>query len=137
MYWIGGKKRFLYYPYAKWLNTTKVPSQGAYITAGGVARNKFLPTPACIQHYPMMLTANGCDSNAVTWQQAQALGLLPADYLNCTECVPHNRFYVQSRDMNFEHLEHDCNVDVSILAANDIVAEEYEIDCMADLGYSL
>jgi hypothetical protein len=42
----------------------------------------------------MMLTANGCDSNAVTWQQAQVLGLLPADYLNCTECVPHNRFYV-------------------------------------------
>ena len=94
VYWIGGKKRFLYYPYAKWLNTTKVQSQEVYITAGGVARKNFLPTPACIQHYPMMLTANGCDSNAVTWQQAQAQGLLPADYLNCTECVPHNRFYV-------------------------------------------
>jgi len=83
VYWIGGKKRFLYYPYAKWLNTTKVQSQGAYITAGGVARLNRLPTPACMQHYPMMLTANGCDSNAVTWQQAQALGLLPADYMTC------------------------------------------------------
>ena len=37
VYWIGGKKRFLYYPYAKWLNTTKVQSQGIYIKAGGVA----------------------------------------------------------------------------------------------------
>jgi hypothetical protein len=83
VYWIGGKKKFLYYPYAKWLNTTKVQSQGAYITAGGVARLNRLPTPACMQHYPMMLTANGCDSNAVTWQQAQAQGLLPADYMTC------------------------------------------------------
>jgi hypothetical protein len=83
VYWIGGKKKFLYYPYAKWLNTTKVQSQGAYITAGGVARLNRLPTPACMQHYPMMLTANGCDSNAVTWQQAQAQGLLPPDYMTC------------------------------------------------------
>ena len=83
VYWIGGKKKFLYYPYSKWLNTTKVQSQGAYITAGGVARQKRLPTPACMQHYPMMLTANGCDSNAVTWQQAQAQGLLPPDYMTC------------------------------------------------------
>jgi len=83
VYWIGGKKRFLYYPYAKWLNTTKVQTQDAYITAGGVARQRRLPTPACMQHYPMMLTANGCDRNAVTWQQAQAQGLLPADYMTC------------------------------------------------------
>ena len=83
VYWIGGKKMLLYYPYAKWLNTTKVQSQGAYINTGGVARNNCLPTPACIQPYPMMLSANGCDRNAVTWQQAQAQGLLPADYLNC------------------------------------------------------
>jgi hypothetical protein len=83
VYWIGGKKMLLYYPYAKWLNTTKVQSQGAYITAGGVARLNRLPTPACMQHYPMMLTANGCDRNAVTWQQAQAQGLLPPDYMTC------------------------------------------------------
>jgi hypothetical protein len=83
VYWIGGMKILLYYPYAKWLNTTKVQSQGAYITAGGVARQRRLPTPACMQHYPMMLTANGCDRNAVTWQQAQAQGLLPADYMTC------------------------------------------------------
>jgi len=82
-YWIGGKKKFLYYPYAKWLNTTNVQSQGTYITAGGVARQNRLPTPACMQHYPMMLSANGCDANVVTWQQAQAIGLLPPNYMTC------------------------------------------------------
>jgi hypothetical protein len=84
-YWIGSKKRFLYYPYAKFLNTDKVKSQGAYITAGGVARQHRLPTPACIQPYPMMLCHNksGCDVNPVLWQQAQAQGLLPPDYLKC------------------------------------------------------
>jgi hypothetical protein len=62
-----------------------VQSQGAYITAGGVARNNCLPTPACIQHYPMMLCHNksGCNVNPVLWQQAQAQGLLPPDYLKC------------------------------------------------------
>ncbi len=90
VYWISGKRRFLYYPYTKWLNTDKVQSQGAYITAGGVARNNCLPTPACIQHYPMMLCHNhlSCNINPVTWQQAQAQGLLPADYLNCRSTKP-------------------------------------------------
>jgi hypothetical protein len=60
-----------------------VQSQGAYITAGGVARLNRLPTPACMQHYPMMLNANGCDSTVVTWQQAQARGFLPSDYMTC------------------------------------------------------
>jgi triacylglycerol lipase len=83
VYWIGGKKKFVYYPYSKWLNTTKVQSQGTYITAGGVARQRRLPTPSCMQHYPMMLSANGCDSSAVTWQQAQAQGLLPPNYMTC------------------------------------------------------
>jgi hypothetical protein len=84
-YWIGGKRKFLYYPYTKFLNTDKVQSQGAYITAGGVARQNRLPTPACIQPYPMMLCHNksGCDVNPVLWQQAQAQGLLPPDYLKC------------------------------------------------------
>ena len=84
-YWIGGKKKFLYYPYAKWTDTDKVQSQGVYITAGGVARNNCLPTPACIQHYPMMLCHNhlSCNINPVTWQEAQAQGLLPPDYLKC------------------------------------------------------
>lgn len=84
-YWIGGKKKFMFYPYTKFLNTDKVQSQGAYITAGGVARNNCLPTPACIQHYPMMLCHDhqSCNINPVTWQQAQAQGLLPPDYLNC------------------------------------------------------
>ena len=84
-YWIGGKRKFLYYPYTKFLNTDKVQSQGAYITAGGVARQNRLPTPACIQPYPMMLCHNksGCNVNPVLWQQAQAQGLLPPDYLKC------------------------------------------------------
>ena len=85
VYWIGGTKNLMYYPYAKWLNTTKVQSQGLYINAGGVARNNCLPTPSCIQHYPMMLCHDhqSCNINPVTWQQAQAVGLLPPDYLNC------------------------------------------------------
>lgn len=84
-YWISGKKKFLYYPFTKWTNTAKVQPQSIYITAGGVARNNCLPTPACIQPYPMMLSHNhmSCNINPVTWQEAQAQGLLPSDYLNC------------------------------------------------------
>lgn len=91
VYWIGGKKKYIFYPYAKFLNTEKVQSQGAYIKAGGVARNNCLPTPACIQPYPMMLCHNksGCNINPVTWQQAQAQGLLPPDYLNCPTLPKH------------------------------------------------
>ena len=86
IYWIGGKKKFMYYPYAKWLNTTKVQSQGTYINAGGVARSNCLPTPPCIQHYPMMLSHNhtSCNINPITWQEAQLAGLLPPNYLNCS-----------------------------------------------------
>jgi hypothetical protein len=139
VYWIGGKKKFLYYPYAKWLNTTKVPSQGDYITAGGVARNKFLPTPACIQHYPMMLAANGCDSNAVTWQQAQALGLLPADYLNCTECVPHNRFYVHHEIPYGENLltgqEHNDALNEALLMGSNLEPESVAALVYGEAGF--
>jgi hypothetical protein len=55
--------------------------------------------------------------------------------MNCTICVPHDSGYVQNRDMNFEHLEDECTVDV--LGENIVVAEDHEIDCMADLGHSL
>ena len=78
------KKKFML-PNTKRLYTAKVQSQGAYIETGGVARQHRLPTPECIRHYPMMICHNksGCYVNPVTWQQAQAVGLLPSDYLKC------------------------------------------------------
>ena len=55
---------------------------------GGLAKATNLPTPACMQHYPPMLAHNGCNVDVVTWQQAKAVGLLPADYMNCPPCEP-------------------------------------------------
>lgn len=80
-YWIGGKKYPIYYPYAKWLNTDQVQSQNIYITAGGVARNNCLPPPPSKQPFPMTYSANGCDVNYNTWQQAQAAGQLPTNFV--------------------------------------------------------
>lgn len=85
--YIGSKKKIFYKPTTKSVSSftpygTNI-SQGLYITAGGVAKKNHLPTPPCLQHFPMMLSHNGCDVNYYTWQQAQSAGLLPSDYLNC------------------------------------------------------
>lgn len=90
--YIGTKKKLFYKPTTKSVASftpygTNI-SQGLYITAGGVAKNNCLPTPDCLQHFPMMLSHNGCDRNFYTWQQARDAGLLPKNYLQCdNSCV--------------------------------------------------
>lgn len=90
--YIGTKKKLFYRPTTKNVgNFTPrgdTVSQSTYITAGGLAKATNLPTPACMQHYPPMLAHNGCNVDVVTWQQAKAVGLLPADYMNCPPCEP-------------------------------------------------
>ncbi|MBM3456428.1 MAG: hypothetical protein FJX80_15045 [Bacteroidetes bacterium] len=83
---IGGKLRLINKPFSK--NET-INSQGLYITTGGVSRKNCLPTPYCLQHYPMMLNhsnnISSCNVNVVTWQDAQKIGLLPSNYMNCSK----------------------------------------------------
>lgn len=46
--------------------------------------NKCLPTPPCKQSFPMIINnTNTCASFYLTPQEAQADGLLPADWMNC------------------------------------------------------
>ena len=88
------KKKLFYRPTTKSVDNFspngEMMSQGLYITAGGVSKKNNLPTPACMQHYPPMLSHTGCDSNVVTWQQAKAVGIVPPDYMNCPPCVVTN-----------------------------------------------
>ena len=89
--YIGSKKKIFYKPTTKSVSSftpygTNL-SQGLYITAGGVARRTNLPTPHYLQHFPLMLSHNGCDADYYTWQQARAAGLLPSDYLSCFPCI--------------------------------------------------
>jgi hypothetical protein len=92
--YIGTKKKIFYRPTTKNVDNFspygEMMSQGLYITAGGVSKKNNLPTPPCKQHYPPMLSHNGCDIDVVTWQQAKAVGILPPDYLNCPPCVVTN-----------------------------------------------
>ena len=78
-YHIGGKK-IIRMPYSKNYNMLAV-SQGQYITAGGVAKNSCLPTPANKQPFPMVLNHDsGCQVNYANWVDAQNAGALPADW---------------------------------------------------------
>jgi hypothetical protein len=56
-------------------------SQGEYMAGGRIGRRECLPTPATKQHFPFTLVHNGCDTNYMTWQEAQAAGALPAGYI--------------------------------------------------------
>jgi hypothetical protein len=85
--YIGTKKKIFYNPTTKNVANFspygEMMSQGVYITAGGLAKNKNLPTPSCMQHYPPMLSHKGCDTNVITWQEAKAVGIMPPDYMDC------------------------------------------------------
>jgi hypothetical protein len=77
-YYIGTKK-YVRMPYAKNFNQPAV-SYGQYISSGGVAKKKCLPTPSYSQPFPNKVNNNslsGCSVNAITWQQAKDVGLLP------------------------------------------------------------
>jgi hypothetical protein len=93
-YYIGTKK-YIRMPYAKNFNQLPV-SQGQYINTGGLYKKECLPTPANKQPFPMKLNHNnmtrhlgtkstsnigiGCQTNYLTWQEAMADGMLPADW---------------------------------------------------------
>jgi hypothetical protein len=58
-----------------------VVSQGQYLTLGGVGRRNCLPTPPQMQPFPFPMAHNGCDVNYLRWQDAQAAGRLPANFV--------------------------------------------------------
>jgi hypothetical protein len=82
-YYIGTKK-YIRMPYAKNFNQPAM-SQGQYISTGGPSRNNCLPPPPSKQEFPMNLAhnqgADSCNVNFNTWQEAQAAGLLPPNYV--------------------------------------------------------
>lgn len=91
-YHIGGKKYYRSF-YSKDLNS-RPTSCSQYITAGLYKKNN-LPTPPCLQSFPMNLSHNGCDVNYLTPQEAIAAGALPSDWMNCNNetnpnCVPNS-----------------------------------------------
>lgn len=80
VYYIGPRRtKVRFRPTTKFLRGSM--SQGEYIDAGGVSSAAGLPTPARRQHFPPYRIHNGCDVNYRTWQQAQAAGLLPVNYV--------------------------------------------------------
>ena len=67
----------------------KTTSSGA-ITSGeftemNVLQNNCLPTPPCKKPFPFILNKNGCDTNYLTPQEAQAAGLLPENWMTCSK----------------------------------------------------
>ena len=73
-YHIGGKKYMFYKPTTKFVGG--YTTQNQYITAGGVAKNNDLPTPACARPFPYSLSHNGCDVNYNTIEQAVGKGYI-------------------------------------------------------------
>lgn len=74
---IGGKKHFVG-AYTKDLGLNN--SAGDYIRAQ-LKQYNGLPTPPCMQHFPMTLNHNGCDVNYLTPAQALADGALPPGWM--------------------------------------------------------
>lgn len=86
-YHIGGKKYYRAF-YSKDLNV-RPTSSSQYITAGLYKKNN-LPTPPCLQSFPMNLSHNGCDVNYLTPQEAINAGALPSDWMNCNPATNPN-----------------------------------------------
>lgn len=89
-YHIGGKKYYRAF-YSKDLNVR--PTSCSQYTTAGLYKKNNLPTPPCLQAFPMNLSHNGCDANFLTPQQAIDAGALPKDWMNCNpvtnpNCVP-------------------------------------------------
>ena len=89
-YHIGGKKYYRSF-YSKDLNAR--PTSCSQYTTAGLYKKNNLPTPPCLQPFPMKLSHNGCDINFLTPQQAIDAGALPKDWMNCNpstnpNCVP-------------------------------------------------
>jgi hypothetical protein len=90
-YYIGTKK-YIKMSYAKNFNQPAV-SYGQYISSGGVAKKKCLPTPSSSKAFPVRVNNSssslgnniistgkagaGCQLNPLTWQEAQQWGFLP------------------------------------------------------------
>lgn len=96
-YHIGGKK---YYQtlYSKDLNR-RPTSCSQYISSGLWKKNN-LPTPPCLQPFPMNLSHNGCDKNYLTPQEAIADGVLPSDWMNCNPSTNPNCVTNQGEEIN-------------------------------------
>ena len=74
---IGGKRHFIG-AYTKDLGLNNPASE--YIRSQ-LMKNKCLPTPECMQHFPMTLVHNGCDVNYLTPEEAIAAGALPSTWM--------------------------------------------------------
>jgi len=55
-------------------------SSGEYMSSG-LLKSKCLPSPASLQPFPFTQARNGCLTNYNTWQEAQAAGQLPSNYV--------------------------------------------------------
>ena len=73
-YHIGGKKYMFYKPTTKFVGG--YTTQNQYITTGGVAKNNYLPTPACARPFPYSLAHNGCNVNYNTIEEAAGRGFI-------------------------------------------------------------
>lgn len=74
---IGGKRHFVG-AYTKDLGLNNPASE--YIRTQ-LKKNNKLPTPPCMEHFPMTLVHDGCDANYLTPAQAQAAGALPPNWM--------------------------------------------------------
>lgn len=86
-YHIGGKKYYKSF-YSKESNNRPI-SCSQYITTGLYKKNN-LPTPSCLQSFPMNILRNGCDVNYFTPQEAIAATALPKDWMNCNSSTNPN-----------------------------------------------
>jgi hypothetical protein len=82
-YFIGGRKVVIK-PYAKNYNSLPI-SQSQYLENGGLAKRECLTDQEKRKPFPFSVVNGqgpmGCNRNFDTWEDAQAAGLLPIDYV--------------------------------------------------------